>query len=277
MANLRKCEFFLLRYVPDAVKDEFVNIGVLMLDAEAAAGQQPFSQVRFTDDWSRVRCIDPAADIEVLEGFGEAVRTELARGHEGREWLLKKLNDSFSNVIQIAPAKACLTENPQQEVELLSKLYLQSPSRKSETERNVGSRARIVSEMRDAFEAVGVWRLMWKKIPAADYTQGGDPLKIDCGYKPNGTIKMFHALALDNEIDSAKVLAFSYPAIKEGIARKLKAKTELTAIINRKQSANDSDTQVAFALETLAAADIHVATVAQLGQVAEAARRDMRL
>src|SRR5579864_5405472 len=152
MADLRKCEFFLLRYVPDAVKDEFVNIGVLMLDAEGANGAsgEPFAQVRFTDDWSRVRCIDPAADIEVLEGFGEAVRAELSRGHEGRESLLKRLNDSFSNLIQIAPPKACLTESPQQEVEVLSKLYLQSPpARKAERERNASARAQIVSQMRD--------------------------------------------------------------------------------------------------------------------------------
>src|SRR5438309_2504276 len=198
MADLKKCEFFLLRYVPDAVKDEFVNIGVLMLDAEGQTGEasQPFAQVRFTDDWSRVRCIDPAADIEVLEGFGEVVRAELARGHEGREWLLKKLNDSFSNLIRITPAKACLTESPLQEVEVLSKLYLQSPPRKAERERIAGARTRIVSQMREAFEAVGAWRLMWKKIPASDYTHPGDPLKIDCGYKPNGTVKMFHALAL---------------------------------------------------------------------------------
>ena len=66
MPDLRKCEFFLLRYVPDAVKDEFVNIGVLVLDAEGANGvnSEPFAQVRFTDDWSRVRCIDPTVDIE---------------------------------------------------------------------------------------------------------------------------------------------------------------------------------------------------------------------
>jgi hypothetical protein len=276
MADLRKCEFFLLRYVPDAVKDEFVNIGLLVLDA-AGSSAEPFAQVRFTDDWSRVRCIDPAADIEVLEGFGEVVRTELARGHEGRELLLKRLNDSFSNLIQIAPAKACLTESPQLEVEVLSKLYLQSQPRKSEREHNVGARARIVSQMRDAFEAVGVWRLMWKKIPASDYTQTGDPLKIDCGYKPNGTVKLFHALALENETDSAKILAFSYPAIKEGIAGKLNAAAELTAITNKDVGADGSDPQVAFALATLAAANIQVATVADLGRYAETARRDMRV
>ena len=32
MAERRQLEFFLLRYVPDAVKDEFVNIGVVMVE-----------------------------------------------------------------------------------------------------------------------------------------------------------------------------------------------------------------------------------------------------
>ena len=31
MKERRQCEFFLLRYVPDAVKDEFVNVGVVLL------------------------------------------------------------------------------------------------------------------------------------------------------------------------------------------------------------------------------------------------------
>jgi len=32
MAEYRQCEFHLLRYVPDAVKDEFVNLGVVLLE-----------------------------------------------------------------------------------------------------------------------------------------------------------------------------------------------------------------------------------------------------
>ena len=33
MAEKRQLEFFLLRYVPDAVREEFVNIGVVMVEA----------------------------------------------------------------------------------------------------------------------------------------------------------------------------------------------------------------------------------------------------
>ena len=277
MADLKKCEFFLLRYVPDAVKNEFVNVGLLMLSDNSGNGSQnAFAEIRFTRDWSRVRCIDPAADIEMLESFESSIRAELATGDSGRDAILKRLHDSFSNLIQVAPPQACLTESPQQEVEVLSKLYLESAPRKGDRERAASARAGIVAQMRAAFDAAGVWDLMWKKIPAAEYTQAGDPLKIDCGYKPNGTVKLFHALAIENEADSAKVLAFSYPLIKAGMARTMKVAAELTAIvpldINR-----DHDEHIAFALQTLAASAIQVATVADLGRLAETARSDLRV
>lgn len=275
MADLKQCEFFLLRYVPDAVKDEFVNVGLLMLGPNGSANG--FAEVRFTRDWSRVRCLDPAADIEMLEAFEAAMRAELLTGAPGRDALLKRLDDSFSNMIQVSQGKACLTESPHQEVELLAKMYLESAPRKGSRERTASARARIVAQMREAFEAVGVWQLMWKKIPAAEYTQAGDPLKIDCGYKPNGTVKLFHALALESEVDSAKVLAFSYPAIKAGIARKMNATVELTAVINIEAQLQQADEQIAFARETLTSSAIQVATVADLGGYAEIARRDLRV
>ena len=54
---MKQCEFFLVRYAPDAVKNEFVNVGVAVLDSDG------FADVRMTRDWRRVRCLDPAADI----------------------------------------------------------------------------------------------------------------------------------------------------------------------------------------------------------------------
>jgi hypothetical protein len=64
MAQRRRCEFQLIRYVPDPVRNEFVNIGVLL---RAAEGGQ--SMVRFTRDWGRVRCLDPDADTQMLEAL----------------------------------------------------------------------------------------------------------------------------------------------------------------------------------------------------------------
>src|SRR5919109_1239162 len=111
MADLKQLEFFLLRYVPDAVKAEFVNIGLV-------AVADGFADVRFTRDWRRVRCLDPQADIEMLEALEREIRAQLGE-RQNREALLKKLQDSFSNVIQLSPTKACLAEEPAREMETL--------------------------------------------------------------------------------------------------------------------------------------------------------------
>jgi hypothetical protein len=66
-----QCEFLLVRYVPDPVKNEFVNIGVLLREAERPEA----ALVRFTKDWARVRCVDADADIAMLE----AMETEMRR------------------------------------------------------------------------------------------------------------------------------------------------------------------------------------------------------
>jgi len=94
MASLRQCEFFLLRYVPDVVKGEFVNVGVVLLEQ----GDGGFTDVRFTRDWRRVRCLDPEVDIELLESYESELRRLLQsrlpevinyRGPMSRrEWLL---------------------------------------------------------------------------------------------------------------------------------------------------------------------------------------------
>ncbi len=41
MADVKQCEFFLLRYVPDVVKGEFVNIGVVLLETGEGERRSP--------------------------------------------------------------------------------------------------------------------------------------------------------------------------------------------------------------------------------------------
>ncbi len=55
------------------------------------------------------------------------------------------------------------------------------------------------------------------------------------GYRPNGIVRMFHAVSLEPGIatglDVAKVLAFSAAALRAGVERVEKAELELTAVI----------------------------------------------
>src|ERR1700760_4914862 len=114
----RECEFQLIRYVPDPVKNEFVNIGVVL-----RAGEQ--SVLRFTRDWSRVRCLDPDADTHMLEALelevGQRLRTQSSTQSNR---ILDQLEDSLSNGVQITASKAYLAETILAGLEDLMKLYV---------------------------------------------------------------------------------------------------------------------------------------------------------
>ena len=81
----RSCEFQLLRYVPDAVRNEYVHIGVILREQ----GSREPAQVRFTRDWRRVRCLDPEADTALLEGMETELRRRFQQEPEGD--LLRRL------------------------------------------------------------------------------------------------------------------------------------------------------------------------------------------
>lgn len=274
MNERRQCEFFLVRYVPDSVKNEFVNIGVLLRES-----LQPENMlVRFTQDWTRVRCIDPEADIEMLEALEAEIRLRLGAPQAGLPSMMKTMEDSFSNLLQITEAKACLAETVVAQMDLLMQLYVEPP-RRDAAKRWTGRQA-IQRTMRMQFEHAGVWSLMQKRIPVAGYTRPGDPLKIDCAYRPNGIIRMFHAVSLDGDSELAKVLAFSAPALREGVSRVEQATLELTAIvepIREIRGDEEERVQYRFGVETMEAQDIRVLTVNDLSRVADTARYEMRL
>ncbi len=277
MAERKQCEFQLVRYVPDPVKNEFVNIGVLLRGFE---GEQ--SVVRFTRDWSRVRCLDPDADTQMLEAL------EIEVGHRLRSQpadhpkpIMALLEASLSNGLQITETKAYLVESFLAGLEDLMRLYVDSPRRERAQRR--GGRGAIVTAMRTHFEAAGVWTLMRKHIAAANYTRPGDPLRIDCGYR-NGMMKMFQAISLESGVDEAKLLAFAAPALIAGVERVDKAELELTAIIEAigwPEGDNEPDeersTRYDYARETMEQYGIRVLTTARLAEVAETARVEMKV
>jgi hypothetical protein len=270
MAEKKQLEFFLLRYVPDAVKDEFVNIGVVMVEP-GVDGQGGFADVRFTRDWRRVRCLDPGADIEAMEALERDIRGRLGEA-QSRQALIERLQDSLSNTIQLSASKGILAEDPRREMGELARYYLETARHTGA--RQVSGRQRILKQMQDAFERSRAWALMEKNIAAAQYTYKGDPLNIDCGYRANGALKLFHAVSLGADVNSAKVLAFSYPQMQTGIRRLHNAEPLLTAVVE--DDLDRGNDEIAFALATLERTSIAVAEIARLPELAETARLELR-
>jgi|SRR6185437_259837 DUF3037 family protein len=262
----KPCDFLLMRYVPDPFKNEFVNIGVLLFGRE-----DDYAGVRFTRDWSRVRCLDPQADIEVFEVLEGDLREQM-RTPELRKQTMYRLQETLSTGLQLSNSHGLLSDSPEQDLKHLARTYLERPVPKRES--RLGARQHIVSQMREAFEAAGVWKSLTKNIRASKYTHPGDSLSIDCGYKPNGVIRLFHGVCLRSDPDSAKILAFSYPALAEGIARVENAKTDLTAIIDEPLDREEDSVQ--FAIEALRRSSIQVAPIAEMPAIAERARQQLR-
>ena len=276
------CEFFLIRYVPDVVKGEFVNIGVLLREAGADANVR--AQVKFTRDWSRVRCMDAEADLGLLESLEQEIAARLRVGASLRDpkTVMEVLEDTLSNSLQMTEAKATLAENMATEMELLLRLYVE-PIKVPKVRLKSG-RAAIATAMRTEFEKVGAWALMRKRIAASMYTRPGDPLKIDCGYRPNGVVRMFHAVSLEGDVEAAKVLAYSVPQLREGVDRVEGAKLELTAVVEQLRSvgnvddASDEATErYRFGVETMERQEIRVVTLGDLARAAATAQRELGL
>jgi hypothetical protein len=266
MTERMQCRFFVLRYAPDAVKNEFINVGLVLLPPAGGA------QVRFTRDWSRVLCLDPDADVEMLQALENDLRNQLREMNGDRDLILRRIQDSFSNAIQPSEFQACLAASAVDEADELARLYLERPRRRQQT-REPGARVALVARMRSEFETAGVWPLMQEKIPVARYTRSGDPLKIDCGYSPNGTVKLFHAVTLTSDINAAKVLAFSFPQLAQGIRKAENKQALLTAVVE--DDLPKDDESVSFARETLEQNSIHIVPVSSMAAIAREAAREL--
>ena len=271
----RYCEFQLLRYVADPVRNECVHIGVILREQGSA---EP-AEVRFTRDWRRVRCLDPDADTALLEGMESELRRRFREEPQGR--LMHLLEESLSLNVQMTAPKAYLAESLPAGIEELMRLYVE-PARREKLSRLQG-RAGIQAVVRGEFERAGVWDLLRKQIPASEYTRPGDPLRIDAGYRPNGVIKMFQAVSLEPGVEMAKVLAFSSAGLRAGVERVEKATLELTAIIEpaAKIGATDEEPErlemYRFGVETMEEHQIRVLTTSDMGRVADTARRELRV
>jgi DUF3037 family protein len=263
-AEKQNCKFLLLRYVPDTVKNEFVNIGLVLLPPDAPA------ELRFAEDWSRVLRLDPAADVELLTAFAAELRQRMS-GND-KDVVLKKIDDWFSTSLQASELKACVTDSPAHEADELARLYLESPRRKA-VSRESGARQMMLRRMRKEFELSGALRGIESKIPVSRYTHSGDPLKIDYGYGAGPLIKMFHATPLKTDINLAKALAFTAPRLAEGIRKAEGRDLLLSAIVE--DDLKREDATIGFALETLEQQSIRVIPVSQLPKIAATAAREI--
>jgi hypothetical protein len=103
MTTLPSVECWLLYYVPNLLSDKTVSIAAIIIpsgDLETGA-----CGMIYAADWqTQVRVLDPDADLEMLNALLSEIRDRLVSPSQCSD-MIHQLEDSFSNIVQIAPAR----------------------------------------------------------------------------------------------------------------------------------------------------------------------------
>jgi hypothetical protein len=212
-----------IRYMPNLVRDEWVNIGVVVHDT--ANGKFRVRLIEEEAEFARVRRLHPAADENLLRGFAPFLEDTL-REHRGElsAWVAK-LGQTLSNSVQFGPQTGLIGEDMDAELERLYASHVAPPRVRAAAAQAPGSRSEIRAKANQVFRTAGLWPKLERSVRVDNFTYPGDPLRLDYTYRRNGTRGFVHSLALARDPAQAKVLAYTADAIREKIE-----KTEFVAV-----------------------------------------------
>src|ERR1700686_4161006 len=261
--TLEACAYHVVRYQPNLIRDEWVNIGVLLFIPGQAPGQGPSTgggRQRWLEepaDLARLRRLHPAADEELLL----RLPAEFDRQFAGRELdaaaILEKFDDTLSNAVQLAPRKGLLARDPDAE---LDRLFREQVEPLREARRGlveIRTRSDVRAQAADFFRTEKILRLMQRGVRVEEFTAPGDPMRIDFSYRRNGTRGFVHSVALGRDPGQAKLLAYTAGAIRERVRH-----SEFLAVTEREPAPGNVRDQ--FVSGIFAESDIRVVPLAEL-------------
>jgi hypothetical protein len=213
--TLQPCAYHVVRYQPNLIRDEWVNIGVLLLDLSTGRVRQRWLEE--PADLVRLRCLHPAVDEDLLL----RLPAEFARQFAGREMesaaILEKFDETFSNAVQLAPRKGLLARDPDAEIDRLFREQVEPLREPRRGAAEIRTRSDVRARAADYFRTEKILRLMQRGVRVEEYTAPGDPMRIDFSYRRNGTRGFVHSIALGRDPGQAKLLAYTAGAIREHV------------------------------------------------------------
>jgi Protein of unknown function (DUF3037) len=129
MIRPSRMEYCFLRYVPNVVTDGGVSIAAIFIDP--ADTERGICEIHFAADWQTKVCfVDPDADLEMLQALLTEIRDRFDSEGE-RSDMIRQIEDSFSNVIQISERQECPVAPSPEAVETLARKLLDNASKGS--------------------------------------------------------------------------------------------------------------------------------------------------
>lgn len=219
-SNKNQFVYHILRYTSDLIRDEWVNIGVLLYDP--LSGARRLRLVEEQGEYARIRKFHPAANEDTLRGFRDQLEdrfgTHLQNTRQevgsfvqpGKELqrLVEQWNSTLSNGIQLAPRRGVYADDLDIELERLYSEYVALP-RKFSRIGSPGSRAFMRKHCNDVWKNGGMWDRLEKSIRVTEYTFPGDPMRLDYCYRKNGTRGFVQTLSVSRAPTDCKLYAYT--------------------------------------------------------------------
>ena len=253
--TLQPCAYHVVRYQPNLIRDEWVNIGVLLLDPATGRVRQ-----RWLDepaDLVRLRRLHPAADEELLLRLPAEFDRQFAGREMEAEAILQKFDETLSNAVQLAPRKGLLARDPDAELDRLFREQVEPIREMRRGAVEIRTRSDVRARAADFFRTEKILRLMQRGVRVEEFTAPGDPMRIDFSYRRNGTRGFVHSVALGRDPGQAKLLAYTAGAIRERVRH-----SEFLAVTEREPASGNVRDQ--FVSGIFAESDIRVVPLGDL-------------
>src|SRR5581483_6989067 len=95
------CAYQVVRYAPNPLRDEWVNIGIVLFDSES--GRVLRRLMDEDRELARVRRLQPQADETLLRRLPQEFEAQLAGANGDALRHLARLNDTLANSVQLSP------------------------------------------------------------------------------------------------------------------------------------------------------------------------------
>ncbi len=214
---IQTCVYHVLRYTPNLVRDEWINIGVVIHDPETRRGRARL--IEEPSEFSRVHKLHPTADLNLLRALHADFEKQFEGHRDNLPGWISQLDDALSNALQLSPQRGVLTGDLDAELDRLYRDHVAVPHYRRTAAEAANTRGGIRARASQVFRSAGILGKMEKGVRIEEFTYAGDRLKLDYGYRRNGTRGFAHALVLSGDPASAKVLAFTAASIRAKLAQ----------------------------------------------------------
>lgn len=230
--------FHVIRYTSNLVRDEWVNIGILLFDPDS--GELRLRLMEGHSEYARVRRLHPGADEEAIRQLRDHLEDRFASflqnerqetggavgPGEALQRLIDKWNATLSNGIQLGSPKGVYADDLDLELE---RLYREQVALAGKNNRPGAptSRPGLRSYCSQVWKQAGLWSYVKKSVRVEQYTFPGDPMRLDYSYQRNGTTGFVHCLSVSRTPRDCKEYAYTAKMIARQLQSEFAAVTDI--------------------------------------------------